>query len=88
MLKRTMWLGSLYALALAGMAQAQRSPDYTGVTLTAVSQTGPFIASALRMAGDKWQTQTCGTLNILKFRLANFTPNISRACMPAVSILT
>ena len=35
-------------------AHAQCSPDYTGVTLTAVSQTGPFIASALKMAGDKW----------------------------------
>ena len=74
MLKRTMWLGSLYALALAGMAQAQCSPDYTGVTLTAVSHTGPFIASALRMAGDKWQTQTCGTLNIVEIPFGELYP--------------
>jgi len=35
-------------LSASGLsASAQCAPDYTGVTLTAVSQTGPFIASAL-----------------------------------------
>ena len=62
-------------LSASGMAaHAQCSPDYSGVTLTAVSQTGPFIASALRMAGDKWQEQTCGTLNIVEIPFGELYP--------------
>ena len=75
--KRTLMQGSLFALALAmsgATAQAQCSPDFTGVTLTAVSQTGPFIASALRMAGDKWEAKTCGKLNIVEIPFGELYP--------------
>ena len=75
--KRTLMQGSLFALALAMLgatAQAQCSPDFTGVTLTAVSQTGPFIASALRMAGDKWEAKTCGKLNIVEIPFGELYP--------------
>ena len=62
-------------LSASGVAaNAQCAPDYSGVTLTAVSQTGPFIASALRMAGDKWQEQTCGTLNIVEIPFGELYP--------------
>ena len=33
-------------------------PDYTGVTLTVASQTGPYIASALQSAGEAWAKKT------------------------------
>ena len=62
-------------LSAAGMsASAQCSPDYTGVTLTAVSQTGPFIASALKMAADKWTVQTCGTVKIVEIPFGELYP--------------
>ena len=77
MLKRTLMQGQLFAFALAATAvsaQAGCSPDFTGVTLTAVSQTGPFIASALRMAGDKWEAKTCGKLNIVEIPFGELYP--------------
>jgi multiple sugar transport system substrate-binding protein len=64
-------------LSASGMAaHAQCAPDYSGVTLTAVSQAGPYIASALRMAGEKWQEQTCGTLNIVEYPFGELYPKL------------
>ncbi|MFK7997416.1 MAG: extracellular solute-binding protein [Granulosicoccus sp.] len=64
----------LAGTALGGAAHAACSPDYEGVTLTAVSQTGPFIASALRMAGDTWEEKTCGELNIVEIPFGELYP--------------
>ncbi|NUS69831.1 MAG: ABC transporter substrate-binding protein, partial [Ensifer adhaerens] len=52
---------SLAALASgsAGTALACE-PDYTGVELTATTQTGPYIASALQLAAKGWEEKTCG----------------------------
>ena len=46
MLRRTflMLTTSLAMACAAGHANAACSPDYTGVTLTVASQTGPYIA--------------------------------------------
>src|SRR5690606_8014181 len=49
-------------------------PDFSGVTLTAGAQTGPFIALAVRMAGDTWQEQTCGTVNVVEFPFGELYP--------------
>lgn len=61
-------------MAAGGMANAACEPDFTDVTLTAVSQNGPFIASALRMAGDSWEEQTCGKLNIVEIPFGELYP--------------
>jgi multiple sugar transport system substrate-binding protein len=71
------WQSAVLGLLLSTTvvpAFAACSPDYTGVTLTAVSQTGPFIASALKMAGDKWSEQTCGKLNIVEIPFGELYP--------------
>jgi len=58
----------------AGSASAQCSPDYSGVTLTAGSQTGPFIASAVQVAGESWAAKTCGTVNVVEFPFGELYP--------------
>ena len=38
----------------ASGALAQCSPDFSGIEITATTQTGPYIASALQLAADGW----------------------------------
>lgn len=64
----------LSTTAFGSTAYAACLPDYSGVTLTAVSQTGPFIASALRMAGDSWEEKTCGKLKIVEIPFGELYP--------------
>jgi multiple sugar transport system substrate-binding protein len=62
--------------ALAGPALAQDNPDYSGVTLTFATQTGPYIASALQMAAQGWKEQTGGTVNVVEFPWSELYPKI------------
>lgn len=76
---RKMLLGASAFAALtlaAGGANAACSPDYTGVTLTAASQTGPYIASALQSAGEEWAKKTCGKVNVVEFPWSELYPKI------------
>ena len=66
-------------IPIAGFAQAQCSPDYSGVTLTVSTQNGPFIASALRTAGDSWNEKTCGTIEIVEFPFSELYPKFLTA---------
>jgi multiple sugar transport system substrate-binding protein len=66
-------------IPLAGFAQAQCSPDYSGVTLTVSTQNGPFIASALRTAGDSWSEKTCGNIEIVEFPFSELYPKFLTA---------
>jgi multiple sugar transport system substrate-binding protein len=70
MLLATVGLG---LLAGGGHAVAC-DPDYTGVTLTAGSQTGPFIALALQMAAKTWEEKTCGKVNVVEFPFGELYP--------------
>lgn len=74
-------LSSVAAAAmLVGAGQALAcSPDYSGVTLTFASQTGPYIASALQMAGREWREKTCGTVNVVEFPWSELYPKIVTA---------
>lgn len=64
-------------MTVAGVqASSACEPDYTGVTLTAASQTGPYIASALKLAADEWQKKTCGTVNVVEFPWSELYPKI------------
>ena len=63
------------ALMAAGAAQAC-SPDFSGVTLSAASQTGPYIASALTAAAEGWKAKTCGTVNVVEFPWSELYPKI------------
>lgn len=65
---------AVLGVAFAGPAVAQCEPDFTGVTLTAGSQTGPFIASAVQAAGEKWAEKTCGTVNVVEFPFGELYP--------------
>jgi len=62
------------ALGLAGPAAAQDAPDFSGTTVTVGSQTGPFIALAARMAGDKWEELTGGTVEVVEFPFGELYP--------------
>jgi multiple sugar transport system substrate-binding protein len=63
--------------ALAAPAVAQdKNPDYSGVTLTFATQTGPYIASALQIAAEGWKEKTGGTVNVVEFPWSELYPKI------------
>jgi len=64
----------LTGMSVGSTVMAECSPNYKGVNLTAVSQTGPFISSALRMAGDSWEEETCGKLTIVEIPFGELYP--------------
>ena len=75
---RKLLLGAtaMAALSLSTGAALACDPDYTGVTLTAASQTGPYIASALQSAGEEWAKKTCGKVNVVEFPWSELYPKI------------
>lgn len=64
---------------LAGMAYAQCSPDYSGVTLKVSTQNGPFIASPLQAAAESWSEKTCGKVEIVEFPFSELYPKFVTA---------
>lgn len=78
MLRRTflMLTTSLAMACTASQANAACSPDYSGVTLTVASQTGPYIASALKLGADEWTKKTCGKVNVVEFPWSELYPKI------------
>jgi multiple sugar transport system substrate-binding protein len=68
------------AVALLAMSGATSAfacdPDYTGVTLSATTQTGPYIASALQLAAKGWEQKTCGKVNVVEFPWSELYPKI------------
>ena len=75
---RKLLLGAtaMAALSMGTGAALACDPDYTGVTLTAASQTGPYIASALQSAGEEWSKKTCGKVNVVEFPWSELYPKI------------
>jgi multiple sugar transport system substrate-binding protein len=67
-------LGALMAFA-AGAAHAC-DPDYSGIELTATTQTGPYIASALQIAAKGWEAKTCGKVKVVEFPWSELYPKI------------
>lgn len=57
-------------------AWAACSPDFTGIDITATTQTGPYIASALQMAAEGWAEKTCGTVKVVEFPWSELYPKI------------
>lgn len=78
MLKRLMQSVAVLALVTgAGQAaQAACSPDYTGVEITATTQTGPYIASALANAAEGWAKKTCGKVKVVEFPWSELYPKL------------
>lgn len=65
------------ALSMSASAvSAACSPDYTGIEITATTQTGPYIASALSMAAKGWEEQTCGKVKVVEFPWSELYPKI------------
>lgn len=64
------------AVAALGAPALACEPDYSGVELTATTQTGPYIASALQIAAEGWQERTCGTLRVVEFPWSELYPKI------------
>lgn len=67
---------SVGVLALTSGAALACAPDYTGVEITATTQTGPYIASALSLAAASWAEQTCGTVKVVEFPWSELYPKI------------
>jgi len=67
------------AIASGGAVAQTCNPDYSGVTLTAATQTGPYIASALTLAAEEWKKQTCGSVNVVEFPWSELYPKIVTA---------
>jgi len=61
-------------LVSASGAALACSPDYTGVTLNVGVQNGPFVASALQIAGENWAKKTCGKVNVVEFPFGELFP--------------
>ncbi|WP_306120097.1 MULTISPECIES: extracellular solute-binding protein [unclassified Roseitalea] len=76
-MKRLLLAAALTPLA-AGTALACE-PDFTGVTLTVSTQNGPFVASAMAMAGQAWEEKTCGTVNVVEFPFGELYPKFLTA---------
>lgn len=68
---------SVAAVCAVGRAEAACNPDYSNVTLTVASQTGPYIASALKLGADAWAKQTCGKVNVVEFPWSELYPKIA-----------
>lgn len=69
-------LGAVVALAVMGAPALACSPDYSGVKLTYITQTGPYIASALTNAAESWSKQTCGEFEAVEFPWGELYPKI------------
>lgn len=54
-------------MSLVTAAAAQCNPDYKGITLDVGTRTGPFIASAIKMAAVSWEQRTCGKINVIDY---------------------
>ncbi len=67
------------AVTIGGGQAFACSPDFSGTTLTFASQTGPYIASALQIAGKKWSEKTCGKVNVVEFPWSELYPKIVTA---------
>lgn len=65
---------TLFALSAGAVLACE--PDYTGVTITATTQTGPYIASALQIAAKGWEEKTCGKVNVVEFPWSELYPKI------------
>ena len=81
---RRVFLATASAAALtlaAGTAGAQCDPDFSGVTVTVGSKTGPFIASAMQMAGETWAEQTCGEVDVVEFPFGELYPKYLTAML-------
>src|SRR5688572_23726161 len=66
------------AMSMAsGGAHAACSPDYSSVTITIATQTGPYIASALNNAAAPWKAKTCGNVKVVEFPWSELYPKIA-----------
>ncbi|WP_424929886.1 extracellular solute-binding protein [Amaricoccus tamworthensis] len=68
--------GSALALLLSSGAAFACDPDYSGVEITATTQTGPYIASALSLAAEGWSEKTCGTVKVVEFPWSELYPKL------------
>ena len=76
-MKRKLLSSTAVALfAMSAGAALACEPDFTGVTLTATTQTGPYIASALQLAAKGWEEKTCGKVNVVEFPWSELYPKI------------
>ncbi len=67
-------LGTASVALSAGMASAACEPNYEGVKLTYITQTGPYIASAIVTAAESWSAQTCGTVEVVEYPWSELYP--------------
>ncbi len=73
---RRLLFATAAAALLSAPALAQDNQEYAGTTLTFATQTGPYIASALQMAGKGWQEKTGGAVNVVEFPWSELYPKI------------
>lgn len=69
-------LATAIVVTMSAPAFAACDPDFTGVKLTYITQTGPYIASALTNAAEGWSKQTCGEFEAVEFPWGELYPKI------------
>lgn len=74
-LSNSLSIAALMAFS-GGAAVAECAPDFSGVEITATTQTGPYIASALALAAEGWEEKTCGKVNVVEFPWSELYPKI------------
>jgi len=67
-------LGTATVALSAGIANAACEPNFEGVKLTYITQTGPYIASAISTAAESWSEQTCGTVEVVEYPWSELYP--------------
>lgn len=65
---------SAVAALPAAAQKAKCEPNYKGVELIYITQTGPYIASAISTAGKSWEAQTCGTVTVVEYPWSELYP--------------
>jgi multiple sugar transport system substrate-binding protein len=68
---------AVMCVAATGGTNAACSPDYSNVTITIATQTGPYIASALNAAAPAWKAKTCGNVKVVEFPWSELYPKIA-----------
>jgi multiple sugar transport system substrate-binding protein len=67
-------LGTAVAALSAVTANAACEPNYKGVELTFITQTGPYIASAIANAAKGWEAKTCGKVKYVEYPWSELYP--------------
>ncbi|MEE9322163.1 MAG: extracellular solute-binding protein [Granulosicoccus sp.] len=73
-LSKKLALGSAALALSSGLSHAACEPNFEGIELTYITQTGPYIASAITNAAESWEAATCGKVTTVEYPWSELYP--------------